>query len=284
LEVDFFNTPLAILRRLSAYFEHRLVEKADMVVVQDRDRAALLRQLFSFKESCLRFIPASAMGPPKQQCRSFLQRRLNIDPKYRIVLSAGLIGDEVLSMELAQSVRDWPQGYILVLHERAFRNANEPYLQRIAAVGADRVLLSLTPVPLDEVDKVYSSANIGIVMYSTQHGPNISEIAYASGKLSYFLRNGMPIIVNANPSLAAFVDKWRCGVVANNFDEVADCILKIERDYEGFRKNALRCFTEFMDFRLAFDAAFDEFFEPGRAIAGEGATNIARSAEPHLGH
>jgi hypothetical protein len=57
---------------------------------------------------------------------------------------------------------------------KAIRNFSAP---------ADRVVLSMTPVPLDEVNKIYSSAHIGIVMYSLDYGPNNSEVAYASSSM-----------------------------------------------------------------------------------------------------
>lgn len=265
LELDFMcmSTPWVMIRRVVETFERRLMAKAGMIVVQDFNRAALLMQRIAFDGSRVRLVPNSAMGVPVVHRRTFLRERLNIDPAYRIILNAGMISEATMSTALAKSAAGWPEGFILVFHEREIRNAGEPYLQRVIASGGGRVVLSLTPVPLDQVDQVYSSAFIGIVMYSTEHGPNISEIAYASGKLSYFLRNGIPIIVNANASLVTFVNKWQCGVVANAVSEIGNCIARIERDYDLYRKNAQECYVKCLDFRIAFDAVFDEFLLPG---------------------
>jgi len=265
LELNFVST--ALIGRIAKYFEHQLIRQVSLIVVQDRNRAAFLMQRFAFDESRVRLVPNSAMGRPKLQCPAFLKKRLNLDPACRIILHAGMICDEALSTELAASAADWPDGYLLVFHEREIRDSGEPYLQGIVASGRNRVALSLAPVRLDEVDKVYSSAFIGIVMYSTEHGPNVSEIAYASGKLSYFLRNGIPIIVNANPSLMSFVSKWRCGLVAKDFGEIGYCISEIEKDYELYKKHALECFTKFLDFQVAFDEAFDSFLAPDEHVA-----------------
>jgi hypothetical protein len=257
LELESVGAPSVSIRGAALAAAQRLIRSATMILVQDRDRAEALAQLFEFDESRVRLIPASAMGLPSQRCPAFLHKRLHIDPGLRIVLSAGMICNLTLSPALAKSTINWPDGYLLVFHEREIRDPAEAYLQNITELGGNRVALSLNPVQLDQVDKVYSSAFIGIVMYSTEYGPNVAEIAHASGKLSYFLRNGIPIIVNANPSLMSFIGQWQCGLVAKDFNEIGCCITQIAQRYESYRNNALRCFTEFLDFRIGFDAAFD---------------------------
>ena len=260
LELDTVSTPWALIERTANSSVRQFIKQVGMIVVQDSARAAVLIRQFDLDESRIRLIPNSAMGLAATPCRTFLKERLNIDPACRIVLYAGMICDVALSAELAASTADWPEGYLLVLHEREKRDPAEPYLKRVSASGGDRVMLSLAPVPLDQVDNVYASAFIGIVIYANEYGPNFSEVALASGKLSYFLRNGIPIIVNDNPSLMEFVAKWECGLAANRLSDIPSCIAGIEKNYETYRTKALECFTEFLDFRLAFDAAFDNFF------------------------
>ena len=53
----------------------------------------------------------------------------------------------------------------------------------------------------EQVEQVFASAFIGLVVYSDGWGENFSTVGLASGKLSFFLRNGIPVIVNSIPAL-----------------------------------------------------------------------------------
>jgi hypothetical protein len=170
------------------------------------------------------------------------------------VLHAGMIGDHVMSSELAKAAAGWTGPYQLVFHE-GVKRANEPYLRMIEKTGAGRVVLSLTPVPFHQVDSVFASAFIGLAFYSDSIGPNFSEIGAASGKLAFLLRNGVPVIVNALPSLKRLVDETGCGIAVANSGEVFSAIERIAKNYDRYHRSALDCFDNHFDFRPFFDKA-----------------------------
>jgi glycosyltransferase involved in cell wall biosynthesis len=227
-----------------------------MIIVQDAERAALLHEENKTTGVPTKFIPNSAMGPSNWKEGNFLHKLLDIDQKARIVLYAGMIGDEARSLELAASARMLPSDYILVFHERKKRSESDPYLERIKSAAANKARLSLSPLPLEKIDRVFASARMGIVLYSEQHGENFSCVSFASGKLSYFLRNGVPVMVSNLPGLRRIIERYKCGIIIDDLSEIESVIEIIDADYEQYSRNAVKCFDDMFEFGRKFDAAF----------------------------
>ena len=193
------------IKRLIKGLEAAISRMVDLIVVQDDARGQILRRENGISGTAMAFVPNSALGPTTSERTDYLHELLDLTKDTRIVLHAGMICEPVMPMELAASTRYWPDGYVLVLHERQKRDEHEPYLKALSEIGGDRTRLSLNPVPLDEIDKVFASAFIGLVVYSDGWGENFSTVGLASGKLSFFLRNGIPVIVNSIPALRNLV-------------------------------------------------------------------------------
>jgi hypothetical protein len=82
--------------------------------------------------------------------------------------------------------------------------------------------------------------------------------------LSYFLRNGIPVIVNSLPGLRSIVETARCGLVVDHLSEIAVAISEVEKDYSYYSRNALTCFDTWFDFRRKFDDAFSDWLGGGQ--------------------
>lgn len=232
--------------------EAEFAEIAAAAIVQDEARGQVLLSGLSASPPQLLLVPNTPLGKPGAADRGYLRRRLGLPSGASIVLQAGVVNDEVLARDIARTVPDWPQDWRLVLHERERRPPADPYLQEVKRLGGEKLLLSLEPVPLDQLDDIFASARVGLVTYAPDLGPNYSEIAYASGKLGYFLRNGVPIIVNDLPSLRALVEDAGCGVVVSTLDQFPLALEKIERDYDSFSTAA----SAYYERRLEFGAHF----------------------------
>lgn len=263
LEIVFRRELAGWFMRTAKLLERGLSRRVDLIVIQDQQRAELLRQENKIDGIRTAFVPNGAMGRSGLKRRHYLHDLLNLDKCTRVVLYAGVIHELAMSLELAASTKEWPSSYLLVLHERMKRNKDEPYLKAIQEAAGARIRLSLDPVSLDDVDNVFASAFIGIVLYSAELGNNVSSVAFASGKLSYFLRNGIPVIVNSLPGLRSVVETARCGLVVDDLSEIAAAINEIEKDYSYYSRNALTCFDTWFDFRRKFDEAFSDWLVGG---------------------
>jgi hypothetical protein len=105
-------------------------------------------------------------------------------------------------------------------------------------------------VPYEQIDKIYSSATICLAFYRDRDS-NFSKISKASGKLSYYLKHGKPVLVNNIDSLRALVERYNFGLVIQNPSdplEIEFAIKTILNNYTYFSKNAKKCFDEEFDF------------------------------------
>jgi glycosyltransferase involved in cell wall biosynthesis len=261
LEIHFLDELIDPVTRVAKQLENRISHKADLIVVQDDVRAAALAKATGVSMNRMIAVPNAPLGRPGKVEPEFLHSALNLRPETRIVLHAGMICDEAMSLDLARAAAKWREPYKLVFHERRRRDPAEPYLQALLESGAGRLALSLTPQPLDRVDSVFASAFVGLAFYSDAFGPNFSQIGTASGKLAFFLRNGVPVVVNSLPGLARLVDKTRCGIAVAAADDVFSAVERIAEDYEGFRRRARACFDGHFDFRPFFDDALQRLGE-----------------------
>ena len=255
LEIYFRHELRGWLPQFARRLEDQISSKADLAIVQDDNRAAILAKANRISAAHTAIVPNAPMGRPVMRERNFLHTLLGLPLDTRIVLHAGMIGGLVLSSELAKAAAGWTGPYRLVFHAAVKQDPDEPYLRMIEKTGAGRVVLSLTPVPFHQVDSVFASAFIGLAFYTDSRGPNFSEIGAASGKLAFLLRNGVPVIVNALPSLKRLVDKTGCGIAVANSGEVFSAIERIAKNYDRYHRGALDCFENHFDFRPFFDKA-----------------------------
>lgn len=238
--------------------ERRNARGADVAVIQDPQRGELLLGELGEHAPRLAFVPNTPRGSAPPSVDGFLQRRLGLASDTPILLHAGAVNDAMMAPQLADLARVLPEPWRLVLHERERRDPDDPYLQALQVRAHGRLVLSLDPVPLDQVDRVFASARIGVVAYADTLGGNYSEIAFASGKLGYFLRNGAPLIVNGLPSLMELVDEAGCGLAVDALTDAPAAVAAIDEDYARYSEAARRFFEE----RLEFDGHFE------RALGG----------------
>ena len=124
----------------------------------------------------------------------------------------------------------------------------------------------MNPVPLDELDKVFASARIGVVLYAPDCGENVATVGFASGKLAFLLRNGIPVIVNANSALTEIVEPAGCGVSVKDPSRIGGAIEIIEAEFDRYRSNALQCFDDQFEFGSRFDSAFARWLNTGQSL------------------
>jgi hypothetical protein len=235
--------------------EIHISRKVDMVILPDVGRGRLLAKENGFDENRIFCVPNGPMGRANQVNPKFLQKRFLLSTNSRLILHAGMISEGLMSMDLALAAASWPNPYHLIFHERLSRSPNEPYLQEILKAGKDRVLLSLDPVPYDELDSVYASAWVGLAFYNENMGINFTHCAAASGKLAFYLRNGVPVVVCAQLDLKKLMDETGCGIAVSDPSELINAFQRIEEDYEGYSNRARQCFDKHFDFRPAFENA-----------------------------
>lgn len=236
-----------------------LSRKADIIVIQDEERAKLMAMDNDVPMNKFLFIP-NAPILPVQQKSIYWHQHFELNKDYHIVLYAGSLGDWTGVREIISSVNKWPESWVLIVHTRSRYNSSEEgrrllkELQKIAV--PNRVFFSTKPVPNSIYPKLVAGANIGIAFYLPSDSPytqeNIHTIGLSSGKIAYYLGLGLPVIVNRWPSISKLVENEGCGIVVESASEIGEAIRRISQQYKDFQNNAYK--------------AFGKYFEPSRFI------------------
>jgi hypothetical protein len=230
--------------------------RAAAALTQGVDRLAMMTRDFRWEHPKVFILPNSPYdSPPAQATDSGLfRRRFAIAPTQRIALQAGMIEDKSCCAALARGFSGL-EGWALVLHERTKHSPEEPYMRHLRSINADNLHLSLEPVPYDEIDQVFASADVGLTFYEPS-GPDDDDFRFisSSGKLPNYLKHGKPVLVSDLPPLVEIVREFDCGIVIKDPSdraEIGAALRRIDERYDEFSRNARRCFTERFDFGKA---------------------------------
>jgi glycosyltransferase involved in cell wall biosynthesis len=165
------------------------------------------------------------------------------------------------------SVAGWPDPWVLLLHERYGRARavlgdalarHEPLLGRkifISESAADMV---------DDLGSVLAGVDAGLAFYEPDYktpytGKNLQQLGTASGKVSTYLRYGVPVILN---DIGLFPEEAR----RHGFGHVADGPGDIGRQLDAcadgrLGANARRYFAERLDFNLHAPALWSRLLD-----------------------
>jgi glycosyltransferase involved in cell wall biosynthesis len=247
---------LAILLKNLAYWAY---QKSECVIVQDEERFEVLCENYKYRHPKVFYLPNSTFALDEQNLcldsTNFFREKFNLSQEKfpYIILQAGMINKTVCAKPLAEAFASLDNGYALIFHERAARQATDPYIELLRQVNSKNLFLSLEPLPYEQIDRIYASSTIGLVFYqpSKDTNDNFLKIAKASGKLPQYLKHGKPILVSDLSSLANLVEQYQCGLVIkdpSNSKEINLAIEQILSNYDTYSSKAKACFKAEFDF------------------------------------
>lgn len=237
--------------------ERELSRQAAFVIVQDKARGRLLAEDNQLDWARVVLVPNAPPGPARRQPSRYWHTRFDLPAEAKVVIHAGSLGDWTGVEDLVQSATHWPEPWVLVVHTRYDAESSD-YIDRLRSMmDPRRVFLSLKPVPRQDYDALIDGADVGLAFYipdpaSAFTQQNLLTLGFSSGKLAYYLRAGLPVIVNGDASIAQEVDQHKLGIVVQTAGDVAAAIERIQHGYVQFSSNALTFFAEHLDFRRAF--------------------------------
>jgi len=248
--------------------------KGECVIIQDSDRLQILSEFFQTEIPNFFYLPNSPLNTNHSNINhNFFREKFNICPKQFpwIISQAGMINDYTNSRVLAKSFAAIDSGCVLVLHgvNPHERTDNGDYLKVLEKVNSRNLILSLNPVPLEQVDDVYASTTIGLALYANTGSNNFTKIGMASGKLAYYLKHGKPVLISNLPSLVRLNEKYNFGeVIADpaNPEEIQLALHKIINSYKTYSQNAKNCFHAEFDFEKNMLAIVDFIDAPSTRI------------------
>ena len=225
----------SIAQKCFKALERRAHRKMDFTIAQDAMRAELLAKYNGVSSQGMALLPVSPLGPGEVKRSTYLHERLGIAADRKIVLYAGTVDApfSVANELIAESER-WPAEYVLVVHSNAI--VQVPPKQ-------SRAVFSAEPVLYADIDKLISSAHVGLAMYKPSDD-NMKYIGLSSGKMSEYLRYGVPVIASDLPIMGELVRETSCGVAVADVSEVGAALQTIAADYAAYCGRAVNCFDK----------------------------------------
>ena len=228
---------------------------ADLVIIQDHFRAALLAKENTIPKEKFAYLPVAPRDSMVKKS-SYLRDKYGIPSNKTIVIHAGSFNNWTCAEELIESLNSWPKSAVLVLHTRNDPRNRNPYINRMRKEHFENLVLSTTPLGIDEYEKMIASSDIGLVLYkqipqaSKSLNKNLATIGLASGKLSYYMKYGLPVISFQQETYSGFLKDYEFGIDMKAFSEIPKAIQRIESNYMRFSNQSRKFFVERLDFSL----------------------------------
>jgi hypothetical protein len=233
--------------------ERRVSDSASLWIVQDDLRAQQLEAENGLRPACKMILPLASAGLGTPQ-NDRLRDRLRVPQDKHVAIMMGSIAGWSMAGRILRSVTGWPEDWVLIVHER--------YGRTRGALGSD--LLSIEPLlgrrifvseaateKVDEMSHVLAGVSVGLAFYEPDYksyhtGRNLAYLGLASGKISTFLRHGIPVILN---NIGLYADEalrhgfGRVVVAPEDIGANLDTCLG-----EDYRSNAQEYFLNKLDF------------------------------------
>lgn len=242
--------------RLVKHLEIKACQIADAIISTDKARIedVCKANRTNAKTKNLLLLPHSPKGFCSKKKSLYFEKLFSLDDSNIKILHSGWIHEVMCSRELAEVSTSWPQNWRLIFHERMKRTFDESYIQEVINAGDKKTLLSLNPVEYDLIDEVVLSADIGIVIYDSyeKYGTSWISLAKGSGKIAHYLRCGIPVVCKNLPGFKEIIEKYQCGVMFGNTNEIETAVNKILANYEFYQKNAYDCYKHEYEFGKFF--------------------------------
>ena len=230
--------------RLVRAIESTCARRARIVVTQDRGRAALLVRDLRLPANRIMIVPNAPLGPYSGARSNYLRTKFGLPPRTRVVLLSGSLIREHLALEVIESVGDWPEGFVLAVHGWAPQPEYKAAILKAAARWPERVYVSFDVLPVELVDDLYSSADIGLAVYRPIDR-NFVYIGAAAGKVFGFMRVGTPTIASDLPGMREIVLATGSGAVVRDVADIPKRLLQIVRSFDDVSRAARAAFLRY---------------------------------------
>ena len=213
--------------------ERLFAKHADWVIINEPNRARFMASSYRIRkmpEVIRTALPAWWQIPDRDE--TFRQALIktsglvNVD-HLRLIVAGGAYRDDRMSPQLLEALATLPTNYVVVFTAcppgSTTRQRCEEHARRLKL--DNRVIFYEAPDYLDML-RLISACDIGILLY-----PNhcIGHFYQSPGRLTEYLRCGLPIVASQFPGLELLVMKHRLGEVADSYipESIAIAIRKL---------------------------------------------------------
>ena len=231
------------LDRLAHRLERRGLRASDLLVGFDEVRNGMVMADHDCRDLPALAVPNAPVGPARPERSAYLRDALGLSGDRIILLYTGSVAEWTGVGDVMDSLPAWPSNIDFVIHCLS-PTANRVKAEQRARPHGARIRFTAGELPYDAVDKVYSSADIGLAWY-TRCSLNHEYAGLSSGKLFQFIQAGVPVITNDTPACRAVVGERGLGICLRDLSELPSAMARLLADREGYRSRCLAAFADY---------------------------------------
>lgn len=244
--------------RLFKLMEKICNKKAICTIEFGEIRCRLLREENNLHNQKMFSIPNSAIGPAIMKRDYYFNHMFNIPNEKKIILYSGGVHSEVYRIkDLWIFLKSLKHYCVLVIHARQKSNiTNKTIFPPNLTINKD-FYFDDNPVPYYQIDKIYSSGDIGLVLNGPPDNIMDSNQLYSDlslGKLFQYLKNGVPLVTRNLPGFKELIEGNGVGLCFENPSDIPQCINKILANEKTYKKNCLVLYE-----KMRFEKYHEEF-------------------------
>ncbi len=234
--------------------ERRASRSVSLWIAQDEIRGAKLQSENRLNPKKNFYIPLASLGLGDVS-RTRLRDQLGIAEQKKCALMMGSLTTWSLAKEVVESTSQWPSDWTLIIHDRYGNTSNELLKLGLdlSQLDGDRIYLSSGAVTkVDDMSEIFSGVDVGLAFYQPDSigpyaGQNLEYLGLASGKISTFLRYGVPIIMNNIGLYSELAVEHEFGFVVSAPAALPEALAQLPN--HEFCENAKKFYTQKLDFK-----------------------------------
>lgn len=203
---------------------------------QDELRINYLMNHLSLSRDRFDIIYNSTIGNINKEKKHYFNDKFSINYNKKIILATGSLTREHCIEELIESVHQWDDNFVLVLHGFIPDKQFEAYILNKIIQLPQKIFLSTDLLNDSDKDIIFQSVDIGFVGFLPKNN-NLKYAAGAAGKLFGFMQCGVPLIAYNTPGMYELVEKNNIGCVFDDWNGVLLLLNKIIINYNYLINN-----------------------------------------------
>ena len=216
---------------------------SSLTVVNEQERISIQRRYAGLPaEHPFVVYPGCFYQPPPAESRSAVRDRHGIPRDALVVCYSGIFNEGNGGLWLASAVAKADPD-IWFWAQVGGQNSLTRGLLRMVK-GGERLRVEDDNLSWEEAWRSMGGVDIGIVAY-LQDADQFRHMGTASNRLCMFLAMGIPVVATRQPSFE-FVERYECGVLVENEDQLITAISQMRTRLERLKQNAVRCAKEYI--------------------------------------
>ena len=203
-------------------------QELDFAITQDDIRARFLSEENKISSKKIFTIPVSSSDFFSYKKEYLIYDELDIPKDKNILIFIGSVDRWTCIDKVLANVNNFPDSWVFVLHDRygdTQKKVNKLYPHILKYKNKKVYFSNIKIKDTGDMHKILHCADLGLATYCPNFankytGKNIEFIGLASGKISTYLQNGLPIITTKNKILDESIKKNNLGFSIKSIEEI----------------------------------------------------------------